>query len=53
MRHVVGGRAVDRTARSTSEVGRFERGVSTHPENLVALMAMPAKGWIESANAAR
>ncbi len=46
MRHVVGGRAVDRTAASTSQVGRFETDVLTHPDNLAALMAMPGQ-WVD------
>ncbi len=43
MRHMVGGRAVDRTAASTSQVGRFETEVVTHPDNLAALMEMPGR----------
>src|SRR5271155_119224 len=31
MRHVVGGRAKERTAASTSQMGRFETGVLTQP----------------------
>ncbi len=46
LRHVVGGRAVDRTAASTSQVGRFETEVLTHPDNLAALMAMPGQ-WVD------
>ena len=46
MRRVVGGRAVDRTAASTSHVGRFETEVLTHPDNLAALMAMPGQ-WVD------
>ena len=46
MRHVVGGRAVDRAAASTSQVGRFETEVLTHPDNLAALMAMPGQ-WVD------
>jgi len=46
MRHVVGGRAVDRTAASTSQVGRFETEVLTHPDNLAALTAMPGQ-WVD------
>ena len=33
MRHVVGGRAVDRNAASTSQVARFETEVLTDPDN--------------------
>jgi hypothetical protein len=46
MRHVVGGRVVDRTAASTSQVGRFETEVLTHPDNLAALMAMLGQ-WVD------
>ena len=46
MRHVIGGRAVDRKASSTSEIGRFETDVLTHPDNLAALMNMPGK-WVD------
>ncbi|MFQ5974149.1 MAG: IS1380 family transposase [Alphaproteobacteria bacterium] len=46
MRHVVGGRALDRTAASTSQVGRFETEVLTDPDNLAALMAMPGQ-WVD------
>jgi len=46
MRHVVGGRAADRTAASTSQVSRFETDVLTHPDNLDALIAMSGQ-WIE------
>ena len=46
MRHVVGGRAVDRQAASTSQVGRFETDVLTHPNNLAALINMPGQ-WID------
>ncbi len=38
MRHVVGGRAKDRLAASSSEIGRFETEILTHPSNLEALM---------------
>ncbi len=46
MRHVVGGRAVDRKAASTSEVGRFETDVLRHEDNLAALMNMPGQ-WVD------
>ena len=46
MRRVVGGRALDRTAASTSQVGRFETEVLTDPDNLAALMAMPGQ-WVD------
>jgi len=41
MRHVVGGRAKDRLAASSSEIGRFETEILTHPSNLEALMDLP------------
>ena len=46
MRHVVGGRAVDRNAASTSQVARFETEVLTDPGNLAALIAMPGQ-WVD------
>ncbi len=46
MRHGVGGRAVDRTAASTGQVGRFETEVLTHPDNLAALTAMRGQ-WVD------
>ena len=46
MRHVVGGRAIDRQAASTSQVARFETDVLTHPDNLTALMNMPGQ-WVD------
>ena len=46
MRHVVGGRAVERQAASTSQVARFETDVLTHPDNLTALMNMPVQ-WVD------
>ena len=46
MRHVVGGRAAQRQAASTSQIGRFETDVLTHPDNLAALMNMPGE-WVD------
>jgi hypothetical protein len=46
MRHVVGGRATERTAASTSEMGRFETEVLTQPGNLKALTKLSGK-WID------
>jgi hypothetical protein len=46
MRHVVGGRATERTAASTSEMGRFETEVLTKPGNLAALTKLSGK-WID------
>ena len=46
MRHVVGGRAVERQAASTSQVARFETDVLTHPDNLAGLMNVPVQ-WVD------
>jgi hypothetical protein len=46
MRLVVGGRAVDHTAASTSQMGRFETEVLTLPENQAALATLSGK-WID------
>ncbi len=46
MRHVVGGRAVDRNAASSSQVARFETEVLTDPDNLAALIVMPGH-WVD------
>ncbi len=46
MRHVVGGRAKEHNAASTSQMGRFETAVLTRTENLEALMDLPGK-WID------
>src|SRR5271170_6575673 len=46
MRHVVGGRAKERTAASTSQMGRFETGVLTQPSSLSVLMNLPGR-WID------
>ncbi len=46
MRHVVGGRAVERQGASTSQVGRFETDVLPHLHNLAALMNMPGQ-WVD------
>jgi hypothetical protein len=43
MRQVVGGRAVDRRAASTSQMARFETEVLTQRQNLAALMALPGQ----------
>ncbi len=43
MRHVVGGRAVDKQAASTSQMSRFETDVLTNCHNLAALMNMPGQ----------
>ena len=46
MRHVVGGRAAEKQAASTSQVSRFETEVLTHPDNLAALMNRPGQ-WVD------
>jgi hypothetical protein len=46
MRHVVGGRAKDRNAASTSEMSRFETNVLTKPRYLQDLMALPGQ-WVD------
>ena len=47
MRHVVGGRASERSAASTSEMGRFETEVLTQPDNQTALTNLSGR-WILS-----
>lgn len=46
MRRVVGGRATEKTAASTSQVGRFETEVLSDPENLVEIMDLAGR-WID------
>ena len=46
MRQVVGGRATERTAASTSQMGRFETEVLTQPRNLAELTRLSGI-WIE------
>jgi len=46
MRQVVGGRAIDHAAASTSQVGRFETEVLTLPDNGAALMNLSGE-WID------
>ena len=47
MRHVVGGRARDKHAASTSQMGRFETEVLIQPKNLEALADLSGM-WIDS-----
>ena len=47
MRRVVGGRAKEREAASTSEISRFETEMPSSRENLTALMDLSG-AWIES-----
>ena len=46
MRQVVGGRAKDRNAASTSQMSRFETAFLTQVKNLHALMKLPGK-WVD------
>ncbi len=46
MRHVAGGRAIERSAASTSLMGRFETEILTQSENLGLLMDLPGV-WID------
>ncbi len=46
MRQVVGGRAKERTAASTSLMGRFETEILTQPDNLKALMNLSGI-WVD------
>jgi hypothetical protein len=46
MRQVVGGRAQDKQAASTSQMGRFETAVLTQPANMAALMNLSGI-WID------
>ena len=46
MRQIVGGRATEYTAASTSQMGRFETEVLTQPSNLKALTKLSGK-WID------
>ena len=46
MRHVAGGRAIERSAASTSLMGRFETEILTQSENLGLLMDLPGV-WVD------
>ena len=48
MRQVIGGRARDRQAASTSQMGRFETEILTTRKNLKSLMDLPGM-WIDRA----
>ncbi len=52
MRWVVGGRAVTKSAASTSQMGRFETEVLTQATNLAALMDLSGQ-WIDRVHARR
>jgi hypothetical protein len=45
MRHVAGGRAIERTAASTSLMGRFETQILTQSRNLELLMNLPGEAF--------
>jgi len=45
MRYVVGGRACEQQAASTSQMSRFETDVLTQEENVATLTTLPGK-WI-------
>ena len=47
MRHIVGGRAVERAAASAREIGRFETEALAEADNLAALIAMPGQ-WVDA-----
>ncbi len=47
MRHVVGGRAKNRHAASTSQMSRFETDVLAQPTHLAALLDLPGR-WIDA-----
>ena len=46
MRQVVGGRATERSAASTSQTGRFETEILTQSHNLRVLMSLPGQ-WVD------
>ena len=46
MRHIAGGRAIERSAASTSVMSRFETEILAQPENLALLMNLPGK-WVD------
>src|SRR3712207_4788746 len=52
MRWVVGDRAVREAAASASQMGRFETGWLTRPENLAALADLPGR-WVDTVHARR
>jgi hypothetical protein len=47
MRHVAGGRAVERSAASTSVMSRFETEILAQPGNLAFLMNLPGM-WVDT-----
>ena len=49
MRYVAGGRAVERSAASTSVMSRFETEILAQPKNLEFLMSLPGR-WVDRVN---
>jgi len=49
MRHVAGGRAIERSAASTSVMSRFETEILTQPQNIEFLMNLPGI-WVDRVN---
>jgi len=52
MRHVAGGRAVERSAASTSVMSRFETEILTRPKNLEFFMNLPGV-WVDQVHRSR
>ena len=52
MLHVAGGRAVERSAASTSVMSRFETEILTRPKNLEFLMNLPGL-WVDQVHGSR
>ena len=46
IRHLIGGRAKEHQAASTSQMGRFETEILTQPDNLKVLMSLPGQ-WVD------
>jgi hypothetical protein len=46
MRHVAGGRAIERSAASTSAMGRFEAEILTQPKNMELLKNLSGQ-WVD------
>ena len=52
MRHVAGGRAVQRSAASTSVMGRFETEILSQPQNMEFLMNLPGR-WVDRVHSSK
>src|SRR5210317_2211832 len=52
MRHVAGGRAVERSAASTSDMSRFETDILSQPQNIEYLMNLPGR-WVDRAHSSK